>query len=109
VGFTARYEPVLQQYIHPAGVVVLTPKRRVASYLLGVGYDGRDLGRRLHEAAEGRIAPSGNPIMLLCFHFDPTSGRYSIDIVNALKLAALLTIIGIGGTILLAYRRGRGS
>ena len=108
VGFTARYEPVLQQYIHPAGVVLLTPKRRVSSYLLGVGYDGQELGRRLHDAGEGRIAPAGNPIMLLCFHFDPASGRYSLDIFNALKLAALLTITGIGGTILLACRRGRG-
>lgn len=108
IGFTARYEPVLGQYIHPAGVVVLTPKRRVASYMLGLGYEGDEVARRLHEAAAGRISPAGNPIMLLCFHFDPASGRYSLDIVNVLKLAALLTIMGIGGTIFLAYRRGRG-
>jgi protein SCO1/2 len=109
VGFTARYEPVQQQYIHPAGVVLLTPKRRVSSYLLGVGYEGQELARRLQEAAAGHIAPAGNPILLLCFHFDPASGRYSLDIVNALKLAALLTITGIGGTLFLAYRRGRRS
>lgn len=108
VGFTARYEPALGQYIHPAGVVVLTPKRRVASYLLGVGYQASELTGQLHDAAKGKIAPSGNPIMLLCFHFDAASGRYSLDIFNALKLAAVLTITGIGGTIFLAYRRGRG-
>jgi protein SCO1/2 len=108
VGFTARYEPVLGQYIHPAGVVILTPKRRVASYLLGLGYDGGEVAQRVRDAGEGKIAPSANPILLLCFHFDPASGRYSIDVFNALKLAAALTIAGIGGTLVLFYRRDRG-
>ena len=106
VGFTARYDPVLAQYMHPAGVVLLTPKRRVASYLLGVGYSGEDLSRGIHEAAEGRIAPKGNPILLLCFRFDPTKGRYTLDILNVMKLLAGATLVGIAGIILIA-RRGR--
>jgi protein SCO1 len=109
VGFTARYEPMLGQYLHPAGVVVTTPKRRVSSYLLGTSYDAYELRRRLREAGDGHIAPSGNPILLLCFHFDANSGRYSLDVFDALKMAAALTILGIGGTLVLAYRRGRGS
>jgi protein SCO1/2 len=108
VGFTARYEPALGQYIHPAGVVLLTPKRRVSSYLLGIGYDGGELRQRLRDAGEGKIAPTGNPILLLCFHFDPASGRYSLDVYNTLKVAALLTVVGLGGTLFLAFRRGRG-
>lgn len=108
VGFTARYDPILAQYIHPAGVVLLTPKRRVSSYLLGVGYESGALVQRLREAGEGKIAAKGNPILLLCFHFDPANGRYSLDVVNALEAAAALTVIGIGGTLILAYRRGRG-
>ncbi len=105
VGFTARFEPALGQYMHPAGVVLLTPKRRVAGYLLGVGYSGEDLTRGVRDAAAGKIAPTGNPIMLLCFRFDPTRGRYTIDVMNALKLAAGLMVIGIGGTILMSRRR----
>ena len=109
VGFSARYDAALGQYIHPAGVILLTPKRRIASYLLGVGYDSEELRRRLQGAAQGHIAPTGNPILLLCFHFDPSNGRYSLDVFNALKMAAALTVIGLGGTLLLAYRSGRGS
>jgi len=107
VGFTARYEPVLEQYIHPAGAVVLTPKLRVSSYLLGAGYDSSALRRRLREAGDGHIAPAGNPILLLCLRFDPGSGRYSLDIFTLLKLTAALTVLGIGGTVVLACRRGR--
>lgn len=109
VGFTARYEPTLGQYIHPAGVVLLTPKRRVSSYLLGGGYAGGELERKLRDAGEGRIAPTGNSILLLCFHFDPASGRYSLDLFSTLKVAAALTVVGLGGTLFLASRRGRGS
>ena len=109
VGFTARYEPMLGQYIHPAGIVLLTPKRRVAGYLVGVGYDVGELRRRLQEAAQGRIAPTDNPILLLCFHFDPASGRYSLDVYNALKVAAGLTVVCVGGILVLAWRRGRES
>ena len=54
-----------------------------------------------------KISAVGNPILLLCFHFDPTSGRYSLDVINALKWAAALMVIGIGGTLVMAYRRGR--
>jgi protein SCO1/2 len=89
-------------------VVLLTPKRRVSSYLLGIGYDGGELRQRLRDAREGKIAPTGNPILLLCFHFDPASGRYSLDVYNTLKVAALLTVVGLGGTLFLAFRRGRG-
>lgn len=106
VGFTARYDPVLGQYMHPAGVVLLTPKRRVASYLLGVGYDGEDLARGIRDAADGKIAPKGNPILLLCFRFDPTKGRYTLDVLNVMKLLAVVTVIGIAGVVLIA-RRGR--
>lgn len=108
VGFTARYEPALGQYIHPAGVVLLTPKRRVSSYLLGVGYAGGELEQRVRDAGEGKIAPTGNPILLLCFQFDPVSGRYNLDVFSALKVAAALTVVGLGGTLLLAFRRRRG-
>jgi protein SCO1/2 len=102
VGFTARFDPLLGQYMHPAGVVLLTPKRRVAGYILGVGYSGDDLARGVRDAASGKIATTENPIKLLCFRFDPTRGRYTLDVMNALKLAAGLMVLGIGGMIVIS-------
>jgi protein SCO1/2 len=47
------------------------------------------------------------PILLLCFHYDPTTGRYSLAIIRILQLGGGLTILAVGGTIMLAMRRER--
>src|SRR5262245_51392749 len=55
VGFRYAYDPMLNQYAHASGVVVLTPKGRVARYFYGIEYAPRDLRFGLIEAAEERI------------------------------------------------------
>ncbi len=107
VGFHARYSAALKQFLHPAGLVVVTPAGRVSSYLLGVGFTPRDVENALGNARAGRTEPSDNPVLLLCFHYDASLGRYSLDIIKVLRLAAAMTMLGIGGIIWLARRHGR--
>ena len=38
VGFRDRFDPASNQFVHPAGVVFVTPSGRMSNYLLGVGY-----------------------------------------------------------------------
>src|SRR5205814_585526 len=38
VGFRYRYDAALDQYAHPAGVMVLTPQGKIARYLFGVKF-----------------------------------------------------------------------
>ena len=73
VGFRSRFDPQLKQFLHPAGVVVLTPARRgVSSYLLGVGYSGRaTCARRCCAPAPAGWRRLHCPMLLLCFHYDP--------------------------------------
>jgi protein SCO1/2 len=47
------------------------------------------------------------PILLLCFHYDPTTGRYTLAILRILQLGAAITILAVGGTVMLALRRER--
>jgi protein SCO1/2 len=107
VGFRDRYDAVLKQFIHPAGVVVLTKAGRVSSYLLGVGYSAGDMRAAVLRAGDGGIAQAALPILLLCFHFDPNTGRYTLAIVKLLKLLAAITIVTIGGLLFLLSRRSR--
>lgn len=106
VGFPTRWMAEEKQFLHPAGLVVLTPSGTVASYVLGVGYAPSDLQRAIAQAASGVVAAKANPILLLCFHYDPVTGRYSLAITRVLQLAAALTALTIGGTLLLAHRGG---
>ncbi|HEX4769103.1 MAG TPA: SCO family protein [Lichenihabitans sp.] len=107
VGFKSRYDVHLKQFLHPAGLVVLTPQRRVSGYVLGVGYHAGDIRTAVTVASTGGIAKAALPLLLLCFHYDATTGRYSLAIVKILRLAGILTILVIGGTVWLAARHGR--
>ena len=107
VGFHARYSAALKQFLHPAGLVVVAPNGRVSSYLLGVGFTPGDVEKALGVARGGRIERSDNPVLLLCLHYDSSVGRYSLDIIKLLRLAGVITILGIGAVVWLARRRGR--
>jgi protein SCO1 len=105
VGYQARFDAGLKQYIHPAGIVVATPEGEVSRYLLGVGYQPNDLRLAVLDARSGTIAAVARAILVTCWHYDPATGRYSLAIVNLLRLAALLTVLTIGGMLYLAFRR----
>ena len=108
VGFRDRYDMQLQQFLHPVGLVVLTRAGVVSGYLQGVGYTGGDLRAAVVRAGDGGIAKASLPILLLCFHFDETTGRYTLAIEKVLKLAGALTVLTIGGLLLVLHRhRGR--
>jgi protein SCO1/2 len=107
VGFRARFDPDVKQFLHPAGIVFLTPRGVVSSYLLGVGYSPDAVRDALQHARSGAIAGPTSAILLLCFHYDPATGRYTLAVTRVLQLAGVLTVATIGGTIALALRRER--
>lgn len=107
VGFRDRFDPKLKQFLHPAGLVFVTPGGVVSSYLLGVGYAARDVRLGVTRASTGTIAARALPVLLLCFHFDPTTGRYTLAVLKLLKLGGVLAVLVLGGTLFLAFRRER--
>jgi len=107
VGFRNRFDPVGEQFVHPAGIVIVTPAGIVSNYLLGVGYTPADIRMALRTAGVGRIPAAAAPLLLVCFHFDPTTGRYTLAIMKVLRLAGVLTALTLAGTLFLLYRRDR--
>jgi protein SCO1/2 len=106
VGFRSRYDTADKQFLHPAGLVFLTGSGTVSSYLLGLGYQPSDVGLGITRATNG-VTARALPILLLCFHYDPATGRYSLAIIRTLQLGAALTVLVVGGTVVLALRRER--
>jgi protein SCO1 len=106
VGFKSRFDTAAKQFLHPAGIIFLTGTGTVSSYLLGLGYQPSDVGLGMTRASNG-VTVRALPILLLCFHYDPTTGRYSLAIMRVLQLSGVFTILAVGGTILLALRRER--
>jgi protein SCO1/2 len=106
VGFRAQFDTADKQFLHPAGIVFLTGGGTVSSYLLGLGYKPSDVGLGLSRAANG-VTARALPILLLCFHYDPSTGRYTLAILRVLQLGAAITVLIIAGTVTLALRRER--
>jgi len=110
VGFDYRYDAKTGQYAHAAGLIVLTPEGRASRYLLGVEYALRDLRLSLVEAAENEIGSLSDQVLLLCYQYDPTTGRYGLLIQDVLRLAGMATVVLLGGsiaTMLFVERRKR--
>lgn len=107
VGFRDRPDPQTRQFLHPTGIVFATPSGIISSYLLGVGYTAADVRGAIARAGAGQIASVGLPILLLCFHFDPSTGRYTVAILKVLQLAAVLTVLTLAGMLFLLFRRER--
>jgi len=106
-GYRSRYDAATAQFMHPAGLVFATPAGVVSGYLLGVGYSPGDVEAGLDRAARGEIGQKASPVLLLCFHFDPTTGRYTLAIVKVLRIAGVVTVLGIGAIVFAAQRRRR--
>jgi protein SCO1 len=93
VGFPYRYEPVLDQYIHPAGFAVAAPDGSISRYVLGLSHQSPDLQRALADAAEGKAVGVLTKLLLLCHGDTPQLGRYSLAIEGAFVVANLTAVI----------------
>jgi protein SCO1/2 len=96
VGFRYAYDAASDQYAHAAGIVVLTPAGRVSRYFYDVHFSGRDLRLGLVEASQNRIGTAIDQVLLFCFHYDPTAGRYGAAILNFVRAGGVLTVICLG-------------
>ena len=107
VGFRYRYDAAQDQFAHAAGLVVLTPRGTVASYLNGVQFPAGQLRVALTDAAQGRTRSFADQVLLLCYHYDPATGKYGLAIVRLLRLAAALTVLSLVLGIVWMVRRER--
>ena len=95
VGFRFRYVPERKEYAHAAAIMICTPEGRVSRYLYGVVYPPQTLKLSLVEAGEGKVGSTLDRVLLFCFHYDATSGRYAPVARQILKLAAGVTLTTI--------------
>src|SRR5262249_41076142 len=107
VGFRYRYDPPSNQFAHASGIAIATPDGRLARYLYGIEYSPHDLRLGLVESGQGRIGTPVDQVLLLCYHYDPLTGKYGLAITGALRAAGAMTVFGLGGFLVAMYRRER--
>jgi protein SCO1/2 len=107
VGFPYRYDPTIEQFAHPAGVTLVSAGGRVSRYILGIGYDPLNLRLGLIDASRGTIASVSDQLLLLCYAYDPTHGKYSLVIGNVVRAGGIATVIALGLLLFFASRGAR--
>jgi protein SCO1/2 len=105
VGFRYAWDEKTNQFAHPSGVVVATPDGRIARYLFGVEYVPKDMRLALVEASAGKVGGFADQILLFCYKYDPTRGRYSAAVINLVRAGAALTIVSLMTFIGVSRRR----
>jgi protein SCO1/2 len=105
IGFRYARDPATGQYAHGSGIVLLTPAGRISHYFYGVEYAPRDLRLALVEAADGRIGTPVDQLLLYCFQYDPTTGRYSRVALGAIRAGGVVTILLLAGFVVAMLRR----
>lgn len=107
VGFRYVYDEAIDQYAHPAAVTVLTTQGKVSKYLYGVEFAPMDFRLAVTSAGEGQIGTLVDQALLYCFHYDPATGKYSVAIMNFVRIGAVLTMVGLGAFLFVNLRRDR--
>ncbi len=100
VNFGFKFDPVDNQYAHGSGLLILTPDGQLSRFLPGVFFPRRDLQLALVEAGEGKIGSLSDKLALLCYKYDPETGKYGILITRIILVACLATIAAVAWMIL---------
>lgn len=92
-GVKYKYIPHQKLYSHPPVFLLLSPKGKVVRYIHGLDYEPITIRRALVEAAEGKIGSSINRFTYItgCYLFDESTGKYSMQIMNFMRIGGALT------------------
>jgi protein SCO1 len=96
-----------ERFIHAAATLVITPEGRIARYFYGFDYPPRELRLSMVEASANRIGSTIDQLLLLCYAYDPTRGKYTLSILNVLRISGAATFLALGGFLAFSLRRER--
>lgn len=107
VGFYFRWVPEKQQFAHPAALIFLSGEGKISRYLYGLEHDPGDVRKALVEASEGRVGTVIDQVLLYCFQYDPNENSYVANAFNIMRLGGVVTMVVLGITLFLFWRRER--
>jgi len=95
-GFRYFFDERINQFNHPAGIVVLSPQGKITRYLYGIEYESIQLKKALSEAVEGKIGTTTDKLILYCYSYDPDLNSYVPVALNIMKLGGIIIMLGLG-------------
>jgi protein SCO1 len=105
IGFHYRYDEATKQFAHASAIMLTTPQGRLSRYFYGIDYPARDLRLGLIESSANKIGSPVDQLLLYCYHYDPATGKYGAAVMKVMRIAGVLTMLGILAMLLLLKAR----
>jgi len=105
IGFRYAWDEQTSQFAHASTLVLITPEGKVAQYYYGIEYSPKDMRLGIIEASQEKVGNVVDQIILYCFHYDPTTGKYGTATMNAMRLGGVLTVVLLVGFIAVSLRK----
>jgi protein SCO1/2 len=93
VGFN--YQKINNQYVHPTGLIALAPDGKIIRYLRGIDFLPFDIKITMVEAAKGKIGPSINRLLAVCYGYDSKGNQFVFNVtrVSAIVISFIVVVV----------------
>ncbi len=105
VGFRYKWDVYTATFAHASAIYVLTPEGRLSKYFYGIEYSPKDMRLGMIEASHNKIGNAVDQVLLFCYHFDPTTAKYTPVALDILRVAGAATVLMLGGFVFIMLRR----
>ena len=83
---------------------MLTPSGKTFRYFYGSDFNPRDVKLALTEAGENKLGSVVDQLMILCYHYDPTTGRYGFLVWRVSQILGIATVLILAVSIAMMLR-----
>jgi protein SCO1 len=93
VGF--HYKWLNNQYAHPTELIALGADGRIIRYLRGIEFLPFDIKITMVEAADGKIGPSINRLLAICYSYDDKRSDFVFNVTKVAGIVILFFVVVI--------------
>lgn len=104
LGIGYRYDEARKEYAHPSVMAVTSPDGHIVRYLYGIEYPPSKLKLALLEATQGKIGNPFDRLVLYCFHYDATEGKYAPVAARVMRVGGAVSVVLLGAFLFVLWR-----
>lgn len=93
VGFD--YQKINGQFVHPTGLIALGSDGKIIRYLRGIDFLPFDIKITLIEAAKGKIGPSINRLLAICYGYDSKGNQFVFNVTRVSAVVIFFIVFTI--------------
>ena len=106
-GFTYEWDAKSNQFAHASGIMIVTPDGKLSRYLYGIDYAPKDVKFGLIESADKKIGSASDQLLLYCYHYDPSTGKYGLAILRVMRFVSVVMLVGMAAVGFVYWKRSK--